>query len=188
MNKSAKRTVGLYGGSFNPPHVAHVLAVGWALSSGRMDEVWVIPTGGHPFGKSLTNFDDRMKMCRLAFACYGDRVKVLDIESGPEVHYSVDTVEQLAKEHPECGFRWIIGSDAMAQSSEWKNFERLAKLAPPLVIGRSGYESGTAEITLPDISSTMLRDRIVKNATDSDLDALVPRPVLNYVRERKLYR
>lgn len=188
MSKAKKKTVGLFGGSFNPPHVAHVLAVGWALSSGGVDEVWVIPTGGHPFGKSLTDFDDRMKMCRLAFSCYGDRVRVLDIESGPGVHYSVDTVERLARENSDCGFRWIIGSDAMAQCGEWKNFERLAELAPPLVIGRSGYESGTAEFTLPDISSTMLRERIAKNADDRDLESLVPRSVLNYVREKKLYR
>lgn len=182
-----RKTIGLYGGSFNPPHVAHVLAVGWALSAGELSEVWVIPTGGHPFGKSLADFDDRLTMCRLAFACYGDRVRILDIERGPEVHYSVDTVEQLVRENPDCSFRWIIGSDAMAQSAEWKNFARLAELAPPLVVGRSGH--GTkAKFTLPDISSTMLRERIARADDLRELDPLVPRSVLNFISHRKLYR
>ncbi|MBI3736506.1 nicotinate (nicotinamide) nucleotide adenylyltransferase [Candidatus Sumerlaeota bacterium] len=200
MNSDApKKIIGLFGGSFNPPHVAHVLAAGWALSAGGMDEIWVIPTGGHPFGKSLAPFEDRLAMCELAFSCYGARIRVLDIEREPRVHYSVETVETLTRENPDCEFRWIIGSDALEQSREWREFDRLAKMAPPLVIGRMGHSARAAQeklksqyeisaFALPDISSTLIRDRLSGQAPASeDLAGLIPGSVLRHIRAHHLY-
>lgn len=185
------KTIGLFGGSFDPPHVAHVLMAAWALSSGGVDEVWVIPTGGHPFGKALAPFADRLEMCRRAFACYGGRARVLDLEREARVHYSVDTARRLAKEHPELQWRWIIGSDAYAQRVDWKEADELFRIAPALIVERQGHgvkENG-ARFALPDISSTMIRERLAEgDAGAAALEGIVPRAALDTIRRRGLYR
>lgn len=182
------RTIGLFGGSFNPPHVAHVCVAAWALSVGEIDELWIIPTGGHPFGKDLAPFHHRFEMCRIAFALFGDRVRTIDIEKEERVHYSVDTVKLLMREHPAARFRWVIGSDALAQSADWKNFDELAALAPPLVIGRTnGDVAQPAPFALPNISSTLIRERLRAGEMDDSIRGIVPRTVIDYIREHRLY-
>lgn len=197
-SRTSAKTIGLFGGSFNPPHVAHVLIVGWAFAVGEVDEVWIIPTGGHPFGKPLAPFEDRLQMCRLAFACYGERVRMLDSEREQRVHYSVDTVRRLTERNADLRWRWIIGSDALAQSAEWKDFKELSRMAPPLVIRRMGHaarnartqssEAGGSEFTPPDVSSTFIRDRLAGPQEGyADLAGLVPHSVLAYIRRHRLY-
>ena len=92
--------------------------------------MWVIPTGGHPFGKELAPFEDRLEMCRRAFGGAGFPMRVLDVEREERVHYSVETVEKLAARHPAVSWRWILGSDALAEAPKWHRFEDLAALAP----------------------------------------------------------
>ena len=74
------RRVAIYGGSFDPPHLGHVLSVAWTLSAADVDAVWIIPTWKHPFDKEHgATFDQRMRMCELAFAVFRE-VEVSDIE------------------------------------------------------------------------------------------------------------
>ena len=60
------KAIALLGGSFNPPHVAHLMVAWWALSTQPVDEVWLLPAFAHPFGKELAPFEDRVRMCELA--------------------------------------------------------------------------------------------------------------------------
>jgi nicotinate-nucleotide adenylyltransferase len=150
LHPSSFPATGLLGGSFNPPHIAHVLVAAWALASGEVGEVWVFPSGGHPFGKELAPFDDRMEMCRRAFACFGPRARVLDLErpasGAPRVHYSIDTLRALAAAHPDRRWRWIMGSDTLAEADRWREFDALTRLAPPLVVPRAGHERPTSPV------------------------------------------
>lgn len=197
MILTERKTIGLYGGSFNPPHVAHVCTVAWALSVGEVDEVWAIPTGGHPFGKDLAPFEDRIEMCKLAFALFGDRVSVLDIEREDRVHYSIDTTKSLIKQNAGRAWRWIIGSDALAQSADWRNFEELNAIAPMLVIGRAGHPARLAgpngnsaasapEFMLPDVSSTFIRVRLAAGDAEA-VRGVLPKAVLEYIKRGGLY-
>ncbi|HOE95964.1 MAG TPA: nicotinate (nicotinamide) nucleotide adenylyltransferase [Candidatus Sumerlaeota bacterium] len=190
----AGQTIGLFGGSFNPPHVAHVLVVGWALAGGAVDEVWVIPTGGHPFGKPLAPFEDRLELCRRAFACFGPKVRVLDLERGPDAQYSIDTLRRLQARHPDLRWRWIMGSDQLADAARWKNFDEIMRLAPPLVVPRAGHavpgasgDGAPPRFALPDLSSTFLRERLAAGAF-AELAGLIPGPVLDEIDKRGLYR
>jgi len=68
MPSPSEKQVALLGGSFNPPHVAHLMAAYWALATQGVAEVWLLPAFQHPFGKSLAAFEDRVRMCELAAA------------------------------------------------------------------------------------------------------------------------
>jgi nicotinate-nucleotide adenylyltransferase len=186
--------IGLFGGSFNPPHLAHALVVAWALAEGGVGEVWVIPTGGHPFGKPLAPFDDRLEMCRRAFAWAGDRVRVLDAEREPRTHYTIETIERLVAAHPGRRWRWIMGADTRAEAGKWKDFGRIEGLAPPLVIPRGGNVTADAQgaaanpeaFALPDVSSSWIRARLAEGA-EKAVAPLLPAGVLAWIRERGLY-
>ena len=68
--------VAIFGGSFNPPHLAHQMAALYVLETAAIDELWIVPAFQHPFGKVLAPFAHRLEMCELAAAALGPRVKV----------------------------------------------------------------------------------------------------------------
>jgi len=189
------RRVAIFGGSFNPPHVAHVLAVAYALSAAPVDEVLVVPVFQHPFSKELAPFEDRLAMCRLAVG-WLPRVEVSDVERelGGESR-TLRTLEHLAAVNPGWAMRLLVGADVVADLPKWHRFDRVAAIAPPIVLGRGGYASiasggahpiEIAEVTLPQVSSTEVRDALAAG----DLDAVrwrLPRAVVEYMVERGLY-
>jgi nicotinate-nucleotide adenylyltransferase len=72
--------VAFFGGSFNPPHVAHQLVALYVLETAAVDELWMVPCLKHPFDKALAPFPQRLRMCELAAAALGPRARVSDIE------------------------------------------------------------------------------------------------------------
>lgn len=182
--------VAIFGGSFNPPHVGHVLAVAYVLSCVDVDRVFVVPTFRHPFAKSLVSFDDRLEMCRLAFADLA-RVEVSAIEGelGGESR-TVRTLEHLKKLHPHWQMHLVIGGDVVREFDKWIEPDRVRALAPPVVLGRVGYTlpEGLAHLprVLPEVSSSEIREAIARGDVEG-ANALVPRRVADYVRARGLY-
>jgi nicotinate-nucleotide adenylyltransferase len=179
--------VALFGGSFNPPHIAHQLGALYVLETGSLDELWLIPCFRHPFEKALEGFDDRMKMCERLAAPLGARVRVSDIERrlGGESR-TLLTVRALQGEHPGTDFEVVIGSDLIAETNRWFGIEELRQRSRFLVVGRSGFsESAPADqVAMPAVSSTDVRERL---RSGRPVDHLVPRRVLDYIRERGLY-
>jgi nicotinate-nucleotide adenylyltransferase len=187
MRQETVVKVALFGGSFNPPHVAHVLACAVLLSLDDVDRVLVVPTYKHPFAKSLAPFEDRMRMCELAMG-WLSRIDVSDVEReiGGE-SLTLRTVEYLAEKHPDWALRLVIGADILAEAPRWFGFEAISRLAPTLVLARAGVAAPEAGPTLlPNVSSTQVRDAIARGAWD-ELGRLVPRSVLAYIRSRGLY-
>lgn len=180
--------VAVFGGSFNPPHVAHVLAAVYVLSTEPVDEVLVVPVYRHPFSKELAPFEDRLEMCRLAFS-WIPRVRVSPVERelGGE-SLTLRTLEHLRSTHPDWSMRLLLGADVIADLAKWHRFDRIAELAPPLFVGRAGVTIESApEPMLPKISSTEVRDAIGRGESER-VDKLVPREVLAYAAEHGLYR
>ena len=181
------RAVAVYGGSFNPPHLAHLLAVTVVLATHAVDEVLVVPTFQHPFGKDLATFDDRVRMCELALG-WLPRVAVSRVEEalGGESR-TLRTLEHLRAEHPEWSMRLVMGADLLVESPKWFGFERIAALAPPIVLGRAGVSHPDAPPpVLPEISSTEVRARCAAGDFDA-LAPFVPRDVLAHIKARRLY-
>lgn len=184
----ASRHVALLGGSFNPPHVAHLMVAYWALATQPVDEVWLLPAYAHPFGKALAPFEDRVKMCELAaralrgvHVCTAER----ELEGDPLVGKTARTLEHLAAKHPAYRFSLVVGADVLPDTAKWYRWDRVRELAGLIVIGREGYPEVPGAPVLPAISSTLVRERIGRG---EDVSGLVPRKVLEYVRERGLYR
>jgi nicotinate-nucleotide adenylyltransferase len=180
-------TIALFGGSFNPPHVAHQMACLWVLETQRVDEVLVVPTWRHAFDKALAPFADRLHMCRLAMAPFGPRVTVSPIEEelGGDASRTWVTLEALAARRPEARWRVVIGSDLLGEREKWYRWRDIERLAPPIVVGRAGHAGDELEVHLPDLSSTEIRARL---AAGRSVEGLVPSAVADYLSERGIYR
>src|SRR5450432_278005 len=133
-----RKSVAIYGGSFDPPHVSHVLAAVYALKVGGFDQVLVVPVFEHAFQKQLTPFQHRLRMCELGFQGI-DGVLVSPVErelATPSL--TLRTLEALSAAHPAWALRLLVGSDVLSETSKWHAFERITVLAPPYVVARPG--------------------------------------------------
>jgi len=179
--------VAIFGGSFNPPHLAHVLAVTVVLATEEIDRVLVVPTFKHPFAKPLAPYEDRVEMCALAMG-WLPRVEVSRVEEelGGESR-TLRTLEHLRAANPDWAMRLVMGADLLLEAPRWFRFDAIQALAPPLVVGRVGVETpGAPPAVLPAISSTDVRTKIAA-AKWEELAHLVPRDVLALIRARRLY-
>ena len=191
---TAPRTIGLLGGSFNPPHVGHALLALYVLETTALDELWLVPTWRHAFGKDLAAYDDRVAMCELVAAALGPRVVVSRVEEevarvrGGESR-TLYTLEHLAAAWPDARWRLVIGTDILAETSAWLRWDEVCRRAPPIVVGRGAHPpppgADVAPLTMPAVSSTDVRARIRRG---DDAAGLVPRAVLGYIARRGIYR
>ena len=123
------RRVAVYGGSFNPPHVGHVLAAAYALSALPVDEVVVVPCFVHPFSKELVPFEDRLTLCELAMGWLPNvTVSRVEQELGGESR-TLHTLEHLQRQHPDWAMRLLVGADILADTPKWHRFLRLRDVA-----------------------------------------------------------
>jgi len=177
--------IAFYGGSFNPPHYSHYLAASWALCTGEVDQVWMIPTFTHAFGKFLAPFEHRVAMCRIGAELLSPKILVSTLESElPSPSYTIDTLRVLQHRHPSFSFRLLIGADILQETHAWKDFSLLQEIAPPLVIGRIGITAPSLPFSLPPFSSSFIREGIAKG---TDISGHLPPPVFSYLREHRLY-
>jgi nicotinate-nucleotide adenylyltransferase len=187
-----RKAVAIYGGSFDPPHISHVLAAVYALKVSGFEQLLVVPVFEHAFQKQLTPFQHRLRMCELSFAGIAG-VEVSSVERELETpSLTLRTVEHLSRAHPDWALRLLIGSDVLSDTSKWHAFERISTLAPPYVVARPGFDHPNAHAALlPDVSSTRVREALATRGTpesDALLAASVPSAVLEYIIEHDLYR
>ena len=188
--------VALFGGSFNPPHVAHQLVALYVLETQPVDELWFVPTYAHPFGKDLAPYDDRVAMCELAAKVLDARVRVSRAEEtlanapGFTVSRTLDLIEHLAA--PDRELRLVIGADILGETAKWYRWDAVVAKAPLIAIGRSGFSvpagSTITGVVMPEVSATQIRELVATAGPDApELSALLPRDVLRYIAERRLY-
>ncbi len=165
-----------------------MLAAVYVLSTEPVDEVLVVPVYKHPFSKELVSFDDRLDMCRRAFE-WIPRVFVSAVERDLDGEsLTLRTLEHLAVLHPDWSMRLLIGADVVNDLPKWHRFDRIAEIAPPIIVGRAGVSAeGAPEAILPRASNTEVREALAHGDLVR-LEKLVPRSVLALVAERGLYR
>ncbi len=187
--------LGLFGGSFNPPHVAH-LAVAEACAAG-LDRVLWMPAPDPPHKPPLrVSGTDRLAMVRLAIA-ENERFEASDLEfRRPGPHYTVDTLRALRAEHPGADLALVVGGDSLAAFTTWREPEAILEMARLVAYRRPGSEfdgvpdgvlARTTAVDGPglDLSATELRARV---AAGLSARYLVPDAVLDYIEAHGLYR
>ncbi len=194
--------IGVFGGAFDPPHRAHRALVQSAIEALQLDQVRVLPTG-QPWHRSaaLTPAKHRLAMARLAFADL-PQVRVDDREirrAGPS--YTVDTLTELAAEHPGARLFLLIGDDQRRSLPGWYRIEEIARLAiicaaarDPQVASWHGEAPGAARLPGPGIeplpmplmpiSATDIRQRC---ARQEEIGSLVVPDVERYIHDHHLY-
>ncbi|MDP3274323.1 MAG: nicotinate (nicotinamide) nucleotide adenylyltransferase [Deltaproteobacteria bacterium] len=178
--------VAVFGGSFNPPHVSHVLAACYVLATQPVDRVLVVPAFSHPFGKNLLPFEHRVAMCELAFADLA-RVQVSTLEQSlGQDSRTLFMLQALQKAHPHDTLRLIVGSDILLEAHKWFAWDQVIALAPLIVLGREGHPApGAPAPVLPELASRDLRARLARG---EDVADLLPRAVREYISTHGLYR
>jgi nicotinate-nucleotide adenylyltransferase len=176
--------VAFFGGSFNPPHVAHQLVSLYVLETAPVDELWLVPCWKHPFDKALAPYAQRLRMCELAAAALGPRARASDIEGrlGGESR-TLLTIKALRQDRPDCEFHLVVGADIEPELPMWYGAEELLSTVPRIVVGRGGYV-GRSAVAMPTLSSTEVRRRL---ASGQSAEGLLPKTVADYIREHRLY-
>jgi len=183
---AATLEVALLGGSFNPPHVGHLIAAHYVRATQPVDEVWLVPAYRHPFGKPLADFEHRVRMCQAICADASGWLRVSEVESEIDGEgRTIDTLLRLKQTHPGHRYTLVIGSDILKDLPHWKEFERIRELARVLVLHRAGHPSPMAVgPPLAEVSSTQIRAMLERGELPVEL---VPRAVLQYARAHHLY-
>ena len=195
-------TLIVFGGSFNPPHNAHVAVAEAALNAvengAENSKVLWIPAATPPHKQDdvdLASAEHRVAMVRLAITG-NDRFEVSDLEiRRGDVSYTVNTLRTLKDENPEAQLALLIGGDSLVEFPIWREPQAILEMAQLLVYRRPGFDEGpvsdwvqehVAFIDAPqlDLSSTVLRASLRSGRSVRDL---VPDDVLAYIEEHRLY-
>lgn len=185
------KQVGILGGTFDPPHLGHLIIAETVRTTLDLDEIWFIPTNEPPHkNKAMSAGQDRMKMLELAIE---DNAffKINDIEMKRlGKSFTFDTMNILMNEHPDCEFYFIIGADMVEYLPHWSRIDELVHLVQFVGVQREGYDLNTpypivkVDIPMIDISSTMIRQQL---ANQISTKYLIPDSVDVYIKEYKLY-
>ena len=188
---------GIFGGSFDPPHTAHIQIALMAKEKFCLDRIIMIPTGQPPHKETAGALHHRYNMCKMLADKYG--FEISDYEINKKTYcYSFETLEYFKTIYPEDDIYFIIGGDSMKNFSKWKNPKRILELCSLVVASR---DDGTTEAAREaekeyntkiylleneniDVSSTQIRNII---NGDGDAKGIEPE-ILNYITENTLYR
>lgn len=189
--------IGIFGGSFDPPHTAHIQIALMAKEKFLLDRIIIVPAGITPHKETTGDIKHRYNMCRIVANKYGFEISDYEINK-KTFCYSFETLEYFKNLYPEDDIYFIIGGDSMKNFGSWKNPERILDLCSLIVASR---DDGTKEAVLAaektyntkiylldneniDVSSSEIR-----NIINGDGDAKGVEPeILNYITENNLYR
>jgi len=195
--------LGLFGGTFDPIHLGHLILAEQCREAVGLDRVWFIVAGEPPHKRGLarTSVAHRLEMARLAVAGH-PAFEVSDVEAvRPGPHYSVETLEEVNRLRPEDDLFFLIGADSLVDLPTWREPDRIARLATIVVVNRPGVEEVGARplpdfgpdsrplqfVTIPPIgvASHDLRGRLAEGRS---VRYMVPRAVEAYIDAHGLYR
>jgi nicotinate-nucleotide adenylyltransferase len=188
--------IGLFGGTFDPPHVGHLIAAQDVCASLSLDRFVFVPAAEPPHkrNRSVSPADVRLAMLEAAVAG-NDAFEVSTIElnrSGPS--FTVDTLRELHSKHGDDELHLVIGVDQVRDFGSWREPGQILELARLVMMTRNGEGSGaadaqfvhaTVDVTRIDISSTLIRARV---AAGQSIRYLVPDAVAAIIASEGLYK
>lgn len=194
--------VGIFGGTFNPPHCGHVLLAEHAVRALMLDLLYIIPAADPPHKEVAQKVpaEHRLAMARLAFEGV-ERAQVSDLEirrGGKS--YTADTAEELLRLHPGAQLYLLVGTDMLMNLPEWRRVEELLKLCTIAAFQRETGDGEKLEAqarylrerfgarveiirdSFLEVSSTWARERLREGESRE-----LPKKVVDYIRKNKLY-
>lgn len=180
--------IGLFGGSFDPPHVCHVLFCVYVLEMTDVEKVLWVPCADHPFGKAAAPFEHRLAMSRLSAAPLAPRVEVSDVENRlARPSYTIHTLEALRGQRPDDRISILIGSDIVGELDQWKDIDRLRREAAFIVVPRGGFTETDDELApaLPPLCSSEIREAL---AAGRAVERALTPAVREYIVRHHLYQ
>lgn len=189
------KRIGLYGGSFDPVHVGHLLVARAALDELGLDRLFFIPAARSPFKPDSEPLDGqwRARLLRMALAgCPKYAVWPLELERGG-LSFTIDTAKEFSERFPGAALFYLIGTDHVASLPKWKEADQLRELVQFAVIPRPGetpkpapagfHCQGLKGVPI-ELSSSAVRERIRQGLS---YDELLPRGLPEVVRRYRLY-
>jgi nicotinate-nucleotide adenylyltransferase len=199
--------VAIFGGTFDPVHLGHLVMAEQAREQARLDQVWFLPAASppHKLGQAITPFAQRAEMLRLAVAGQpAFRVEELE-KDRPGPSYTADTLDELHRLYPALDLHLLVGSDCLPDLPGWYEPARIIRRAGLLVVPRPGWpvigperlrenlalapeirlRYQIVDVPLIEMASRDLRRRAAEGRT---LRYLVPRAVECYILEKRLYQ
>jgi nicotinate-nucleotide adenylyltransferase len=160
--------IGLFGGTFDPPHQAHRAACLIALARLKLDRVWWLVTPGNPLKdtRGLSPLADRI--CAARALAHHPRIDVTGLEAAIRTRYTYDTLRYLVAHCPQIKFVWIMGADNLRGFHRWQNWRAIAAMVPIAVVDRLGPSlyatagpagQALARSRIPESAAATLADR-----------------------------
>jgi nicotinate-nucleotide adenylyltransferase len=189
------RRIGLFGGSFNPVHLGHMLVAQAAFEEAQLDHLAFVPASQSPFkpGAVLASAEQRLRLLRIALAGQAKcTVDEQEIHRGG-VSYTIETVRTYVSRFPEALLFYLIGADHVTQLSKWREAHELAGLVEFLIIPRPGaalaplgapFQGRTLSGFPLGVSASQIRDRVRAGLS---IDWLVPPGVAEAICNNRLY-
>lgn len=198
-----RRRLGILGGTFDPPHIAHLVLADQACAQLGLERVLFCPAGQQPLKSSqpITSIRHRLAMTELAIDCHlGFALSHVDIDR-PGPHYTADTLAILHVDYPDCELYFLMGADSFNDILRWRKPDRIIAQAKLAVSPRPGVTPDMSELetSLPglreriawidspwlDIAATDIRRRV---RSGLPIHYLVPRKVEAYIEQNGLYK
>jgi nicotinate-nucleotide adenylyltransferase len=198
-NGTARRNIGILGGSFDPVHLGHLIMAETAREAAGLDEVWFVPAfhAPHKPEPPVAAPDQRLEMVKLAIRgnpCF--RAEDIELRIGG-TSYTVDTMRRLVERHPTVEFHFIVGADMAETLHTWHRAEELLQLVKFIALRRPGSDCDpqrlpemvrrrvdVVDAPLIGISSSDIRRRV---AEGKSVRYLVPDDIYDYIKENRIY-
>ncbi|RWR15183.1 nicotinate-nucleotide adenylyltransferase [Siminovitchia fortis] len=187
-----KRKIGILGGTFDPPHLGHLIIANEVLDRLGLDEVRFMPNHEPPHKErhSGTSVENRLDMLERAIDGH-PKFSIETIELNQDGRsYTYDTMKTVREKNPDNDYFFIIGADMVEFLPHWYNIEELVKLVQFVGANRPNYKLESpypvqfVEVPMIEISSSMIRDRVKKRMS---IKYLLPDQVIRYIEENHLY-
>jgi len=186
--------LGLYGGTFDPVHLGHLILARDALEQLKLDAVLFIPARQSPFKPGKTGAHEKQRLAMLKLALKGrEKFWLSRCElDRPAPSYAIDTAVEIHDAFPHAKLHWLIGADQLPDLHRWHRVAELKKLVTFALLPRGGeaprrLPAGVLSLPRPrqvDISATEIRLRVKSHLP---IDPLVPAPVAAYIARHRLY-
>jgi len=189
VERWALKKIGIYGGTFDPVHHAHLILARVALETLNLDEIIFVPAAISPLKKTAPVAGGELRLAMLRAAIKGEPKFVLDDceVRRPPPSYTIDTVKEVRQRHRHAAIYCLIGEDNVQTLKKWHRFDELEKMVNFVILDRKGQSPTSFYPVIDrkiDISATEIRKRV---ASDRSIRYLVPPAVEEIISREKLY-